>query len=109
MTRDHDYEAAADWAENKMTLKRNSGTALRGAAAAEHGRAALARATGGRPSIDPDAGVGQHSPRRQVRLATTVDRQLQVVAASQHRSVSAVLRDAVAEYLSTHPIGSPQA
>lgn len=95
-------EAAAEWAERDMTLTPRSRTALRGTAAAKHGRAALERATGGRPSIDPAAKPGQHARNRQVRLAADIDRQLQNVAEQQQRTTSAVMRDAVAQYLSVH-------
>lgn len=91
-------EALADWAERDMTLSPRSKSALRGSAAAEHGRAAL----GGRPSIDPTAQPGEHARNRQVRLAADVDRRLQELADQQHRTASAVMRDAVAEYLSAH-------
>lgn len=37
----HDYEAAARWAEDEMELPPRSPHALRGARAAEHGRALL--------------------------------------------------------------------
>ena len=50
-----DYRAAADWAEHEMRLKAGSSTALRGGDAAKRGREVLAKALGGRPSIDPDA------------------------------------------------------
>lgn len=94
--------AVAEWAERDMILPLRSSTALRGAAAAEHGQAALGRALGGRPSIDPSARPGQHARNRQVRLAADVDRRLQDLAERQHRSASAVMRDAVAEYLRAH-------
>ena len=64
MTKERDYQAAANWAEHDMTLKPSSTTALRGEAAAAHGKAALERALGGRPSIDPNAKPGQHSRTR---------------------------------------------
>ncbi len=94
--------ALAEWAERDMSLPVRSRTALKGAAAAEHGRAALERALGGRPSIDPSARPGQHARNRQVRLAADVDRRLQDLAERQQRTASAVMRDAVAEYLSAH-------
>lgn len=102
MTTDKDKTAAA-WAEHDMTLRARSRTALRGAAAAEHGQAALARATGGRPSIDPTAKPGQHARNRQVRLPAEVDQQLQALAGRPQRTASAVLRDAVADHLRAHP------
>lgn len=95
-------QAVADWAEHDMTLPARSKTALHGAAAAEHGRAALERAGVGRPSIDPAAPAGQHARNRQVRLAANVDQQLRALADRQQRTPSAVMRDAVAEYLRAH-------
>lgn len=56
----------------------------------------------GRPSIDPAAAPGQHARNRQVRLAANIDQQLQALADRQQRTPSAVMRDAVAEYLHTH-------
>lgn len=99
---EQDYEAAAEWAEHQMQLEPGSPTALRGARATEHGRAALERALGGRPSIDPAAKPGQHARKRQVRLPADIDDQLEALASAQHRTPSAVLRDALAEYLSSH-------
>lgn len=99
MSKRKDYQAAADWAENDMTLKPTSATALRGEAAAAHGRRELERAMGGRPSIDPDAGPGEHARVRQVRIPADVNRRLERVAGSQHRRASDVMRDALAEYL----------
>jgi len=102
MTTKRNNQAAADWAEHDMNLPARSKTALRGAAAAEHGREALERAGVGRPSIDPAAPPGQHARNRQVRLAANIDQQLQALADRQQRTPSAVMRDAVAEYLHTH-------
>lgn len=102
MTTEKDYQQAAEWAERDMTLKPASTTALRGAAAATHGRELLERATGGRPSIDPKARQGQHSPVRQVRLPTDVNEQLAAVALAEHRSPSDVIRAALVDYLATH-------
>lgn len=96
-----DYDAAAEWAETEMTLPKNSATARRGDQAAAYGKAVLERALGGRPSIDPDAGPGQHSKVRQVRLSQAVNDQLEAVAHHQRRRTSDVMRDALAEYLST--------
>jgi hypothetical protein len=97
-----DYQAAADWAEKDMTLKPASSTALRGRDAAAFGRDLLERATGGRPSIDPNAPAGQHSPVRQVRLPAEVNEQLAALAKAQDRRPSDVIRSALAEYLATH-------
>lgn len=96
------HQAAANWAEEHMTLKPNSTTALRGEDAAAFGRDLLERATGGRPSIDPKARAGQHSPVRQVRLPAEVNEQLAALAKAQHRRPSDVIRAALADYLATH-------
>jgi hypothetical protein len=97
-----DHEQTAEWAEHDMTLRRGSTTALRGPAAAEHGRALLERAGGGRPPLDPTAAPGQHSPVRQVRLPADLNDQLTAVAAAEHRRPSDVIRSALADYLATH-------
>lgn len=96
------YERAADWAEDEMALPSNSKTALRGADAAQHGRGVLERALGGRPSIDPQLRAGRQARVRQVRVAEVTDQRLKAIAKKQKRNVSAVMRDAVDEYLSTH-------
>jgi len=116
MRSEQDYQAAADWAEHEMDLSQaTGGTVHHGAAAAAHGRALLEQAFGGadeldkavrgRPSIDPDAGPGKHSRVRQVRLPAVQNEQLDALAASEGRRPSAVIRDAVAEYLSAHRSG----
>lgn len=97
-----DYQRAAAWAEHDMTLPASSTTAVRGKAAAAFGRDVLERATGGRPSIDPKASPGQHSPVRQVRLPVEVNEQLAALARAEHRSPSDVIRAALADYLATH-------
>ena len=97
-----DYQQAADWAERDMTLKPSSTTALRGNAAATFGRDLLERATAGRPSIDPNARPGQHSPVRQVRLPAEVNKQLADLARAEHRSPSDVIRAALADYIAAH-------
>ncbi|MGQ0624439.1 MAG: ribbon-helix-helix domain-containing protein [Sporichthyaceae bacterium] len=102
---ERDYQHAADWAEHDMALKPDSRTALRGAAAAEHGRALLERATGGRPPLDPNAAPGQHSPVRQVRLPADLNEQLDAVAAAEHRRPSDVIRSALADYLAARSAG----
>lgn len=100
-----DARELADWAEREMTLKPNSATALRGSAAAEFGRATIERALGGRPSIDPHARPGQHSPVRQVRLPAEVNEQLAAVAAAEHRRPSDIIRSALVDYFATHATG----
>lgn len=94
-----DYQAAADWAEHAMVLKPDSTTALRGADAAKRGREVLAKALGGRPSIDPDAKPGQHARVRQVRVAAEVDARIEVLAAHRHVKASDIIREALAAYL----------
>ncbi|QBJ96806.1 ribbon-helix-helix protein, CopG family [Rhodococcus sp. ABRD24] len=94
-----DYEAAARWAEDDMVLPENSTTARRGAAAAEAGRALLARAHAGRPSLDPAAAPGTESPRRQVRLPLAVSEQVDEIAKAQGRRSSEVMRDAITLYV----------
>jgi hypothetical protein len=101
-----DYDAAAEWAEHDMALPENSRSALRGEVAAEFGRDLIERSRGGRPSVDPDAGPGEKSPVRQVRLPRAVDNDLVALAASQHRNLSEVMREAIVEYLTTHRAAS---
>ena len=96
-----DYQAAADWAEREMALKSGSTTALRGQDAARRGREVLAKALGGRPSIDPDAKPGQHARVRQVRVSTEVDARIEALAADRHVKASDIIREALAAYLAT--------
>jgi hypothetical protein len=116
MRTDEEYQAAADWAEHKMDLsKATGGTVLHGAAAAAHGRQMLEQAAGGaaeldrmvrgRPSIDPDAGPGEHSATRQVRLPAATNQQLDALATEQGRTVSAIMRDALTDYFAAHRAG----
>ena len=117
MTTEQDYADAAAWAENEMTLRSGSTTALRGGDAAAYGAAVLATATsndpavvmpsrtGGRPSLDPTAAPGEHAKVRQVRLPAATNTALDAQATAEGRSVSQVLRDAVTEYLTTHRAG----
>ncbi len=105
MDSDEEYDAAADWAEKEMTLKPSSATAPRGTAAADLGRGLIARATGGRPALDPSAYPGKHSRVRQVRLPADLAGRLDALARAQNRRVSDLMRDALADYISTHPAG----
>jgi hypothetical protein len=94
---------AAKWAEDHMTLRRGgSSAALRGADAAAFGSDLIERSKGGRPSIDRDAKPGQHSRAVQVRVDDNLDRALEALAKAEHRSKSAVVRDALAAYVSAH-------
>src|ERR1039457_5045644 len=95
------YRAAADWAEHAMTLKPGSTTALRGQDAAKRGRDVLAKALGGRPSIDPDAKPGQHARVRQVRVSTEGDARIEILAAGHHVNASDIIREALAAYLAS--------
>jgi len=97
-----DYQQAAEWAEHDMPLRPTSTTALRGEGAAAFGRDLLERATGGRPSIDPKARPGEHSPVRQVRLPGEVNEQLAALAHAGHRRPSDVIRAAVTDYIADH-------
>lgn len=98
-----ELDDAAKWAEDRMTLRRGgSSAALHGADAAAFGSALIERSKGGRPSIDPDAKLGQHSHAVQVRVDGSLDRALEDLAKAQHRSKSAVVRDALASYVSSH-------
>ncbi|MEV4266230.1 hypothetical protein [Kribbella sp. NPDC049584] len=97
-----DYDAAAEWAEHDMKLPEQSKSALRGDAAAAFGKDLIERSRGGRPSIDPDAGPGEASPVRQVRLPRAVDHDLVAFAEQNHRNLSEVMREAIVEYLTAH-------
>ena len=100
MSTDPCAEASA-WAEDDMVLPIASVTARRRPEAVALGRELFARA-GGRPSIDAEAEPGQRARVRQVRVSARTDRGLQSVAEQQGRRVSAVMRDAVEEYLAAH-------
>jgi len=102
MNSDKEYYAAADWAEKEMTLKPGSMAALQGTAAADLGRRMVARSTGGRPALDPSANLGKHSRVRQVRLPSDLAGSLDALAHVQNRRVSDLMRDALADYVSTH-------
>jgi len=98
------YRDAAEWAEHDMELPKNSTTALRGQAAADFGRDLIERSRRGRPSIDPDKAPGEQTRVRQVRLPGTMDDNLVAFADEHHTNPSAVMRDALQEYLETHRI-----
>ncbi|WP_072691462.1 hypothetical protein [Rhodococcus marinonascens] len=99
MTKKKDYEAAASWADDDMVLPKDSKTARRGAAAAEAGRALLARAHAGRPRLDPEAKPGTVSPKRQVRLPLAVSEQVDAIAQAQGRRAAEVMREAITLYV----------
>lgn len=103
MGQSKDYTAAADWAEHEMVLPKNSGSALVGDDAAAFGKDLLRRA--GRPSVDPAAAPGEHSPRRQVRLPKALSDDVDHLAKAQGRSAAEVMRNAIADYLSRSKAG----
>lgn len=101
MAKAKDYQAAADWAEHATTLKHGWTTALRRDDAAKRGRKVLAKALGGRPSIDPDAKPGQHARVRQVRVSSEVDARIEALATYRQAKASDIIREALAAYLAT--------
>ncbi len=104
-----DYVGAADWAENAMALKPNSGTARRGADAAAFGRDLLEqalggpdgveKALGGRPALDPESKPGEHARIRHVRLGTELDARLASAERAESRKASDIMRAALDQYL----------
>lgn len=54
MMDEQDAADLADWAEDELTLKPDSPTALRGASAAEYGRSAIDRALDEHHRAEPD-------------------------------------------------------
>lgn len=106
-------QATARWAEEEMTLPTNSRTALRGADAANHGRAALEDALGGPDAVEHAVRgrktLGQRrpagrSPKRQTTLPAELDQHSQsYIAAGGAKDFSALMREALTEFLSNHP------
>jgi len=104
-----DYEAAAKWAEDEMEIDPDSATALHGADAAAHGRAALEAALGGpdeveraitgRPPLEASAPAGERSRIRHVRLGPALDARLDAAATDTVTQASAIIRDALDRYL----------
>ena len=56
----------------------------------------------GRPKLDPNDTTAGRSPRRQVRLPQAMNDDLDQLAAQQGRDASAVMREAIADYIDTH-------
>lgn len=112
------HRQMADWAENEMELKPNSPTALRGADAAAHARAMfeaagidvgeLNRMIGGRPSLDPNAAPGAHSPKLNFRVPEPVSEALTAQATTLGLSTSALARKILTEWLNSHQPGAGQ-
>lgn len=90
---EEDYRAASEWAE---TAKIEPGAAVTGAEAADIGREMLRRA--GRPALDPDG----ESVALNVRVPRRLRDSLDAYAETHHDKVSAIVRNAVVEYLDAH-------
>ncbi len=111
-----DWAAAAAWAEQQDTDPATATRVLRGAEAAADGRAVLEAALGGpqaveqaiegRPKLNPGTPRGQYARQRKVRLPADLDAALDTLAAAQDRRASDVLRDALTDYVHTHPAAS---
>lgn len=107
------HQQLADWAEHEMELKPESTTALHGADAAAHAKAMfeaagidvgeLARLIGGRPSLNPDAVPGAHSPKLNVRVPAPVSDALTAQARTLGMTTSALTRRILTEWLNDHP------
>lgn len=59
----------------------------------------MLRRAGGRPSVDPAAQPGEHSPRRQVRLSRSLSDRVDDLAKRDNRRPSDLMREAIAEYV----------
>lgn len=102
---DKHYQALSDWAENLTGDDFTGTTVQEGATATESGRHlletalgdadAVDRALGGRPSLSTTG----TSPSRTVRLPRELDSALVEFARANGRKPSAVVREAVADYL----------
>ncbi len=112
MTASERDQAGARWAEDEMILPQRSATALRGEAAAVHGRSLLEDALGGpealeaavrgRKTLGADRPAGR-SPKRQATLPEELDRRgLAFIEAGGAHDYSALMRTALAEYLDQH-------
>lgn len=105
-------QLAARWAEQEMILPARSATALRGEAAAAHGRSLLEDAMGGPEAVERAVRgrktLGRHrpagrSPKRQATLPEELDRRgLAFIEAGGAHDYSALMRTALAEYLDHH-------
>lgn len=93
------YNALADWAESD-TPEIHPENSQSGPESQEATREILRRA-GGRPTIDPAAEPGAHSPRRQVRLPRVLSDRVDDLAKHDNRSPSDLMREAIAEYVAT--------
>lgn len=108
-------QVAARWAEHEMTLPAESATALRGEAAAAHGRSLLEDALGGPEAVQAAVRgrktLGRvrpagRSPKRQATLPEELDRRgLAFIEAGGAHDYSTLMRTALAEYLDQHANG----
>ena len=93
------YNALADWAESDdRELHPEQGAS--GPQSRDAARDLLRRA-GGRPSLTKAAAAGEHSPRRQVRLPKPLSDRLDALAATENRSASDLMREAITEYVAS--------
>lgn len=101
MSTDEPHEALAAWAASEAAqIDPADPKILRGEGARAAGQEQLRRA--GRPPLGPTQGKGGHSPRRQVRLPDPLSMKVDEIAAQQHRSASAVMREAIELYVDQH-------
>lgn len=92
--------ALAAWAaSDEARIAEDDPKMLRGDAARQHGRAVLARVGRGQRPLEATMAKGEHSPRRQVRLPKSLSDDLDDLASEQGRQPSALMRDAISEYL----------
>jgi Ribbon-helix-helix protein, copG family len=91
------YNALAEWAESDKPVIQPK-NAQSGTESQQATREMLRRA-GGRPSVDPDAQPGAHSPRRQVRLPRSLSDRVDELAKRDNRNPSDLMREAIAEYV----------
>lgn len=104
-----ELDALATWADDgHYNPNEFTGTALRGAEAAEAGRALLAAAgidvdqidrNVGRPRLDPATPKGTRSPRVNVAIPTSLDLSLKALAQARGVKPSMIVREALAAYL----------
>ncbi|PFG33037.1 hypothetical protein [Sanguibacter antarcticus] len=111
-----DYDALAAWAQSDEPTIQPGTKMIRGTAAdhdalramleagaeTEEEKALLARARRGRPSLDPTATPGTTSPMWRVRAPGPLDARARARAEAEERDLSALVRQAVEEYLTNH-------
>jgi hypothetical protein len=102
-TRDDRDDALEAWAaSDEVSIGRDDPKLLRGEAARQYGQEILAVVGRGRRPLDETMVKGEHSPRRQVRLPQALSDNLDHLASKQGRQPSALMRDAISEYLTRH-------